>query len=287
MLTLSIIGAGRLGMSLGRLAHRSGRVRVDAVCCRSNSRAQAAVDFIGSGMPCDPETLPALSGAVLLSVPDDAIEACAATLAGHLRPGTVVFHASGARDRAALAPLASAGMATGSLHPAFSFADPARAVASFAGTLCALEGSDAALPVLETLVAALGGRAFRLAPGGKAAYHASLSIASNYLVALLAQAHAAAGLAGIAPEQADALLGGLMRQTLENALALGPQAALTGPIARGDVSTVALHLDALADAPSVRACYQALGRATLDLARPRLDAVAAEALDALLDGPPA
>jgi predicted short-subunit dehydrogenase-like oxidoreductase (DUF2520 family) len=282
MKILSIIGAGRVGMSVGRLVHASGYARIGAVCCRSNSHARAAVDFIGAGSPCTLNDLSGLSGLTLLSVSDDAIAGCAEALVPFARPGAVVFHASGVCDHLALAALADVGMATGSLHPAFSFADPARAVAAFAGTWCALEGDEAALATLEPLATAIGGRPFRLAPGGKAAYHAALSIGSNYLVALAAQAQAVAALAGIGPDLANALLDGLMRQTLDNVRSLGPAAALTGPIARGDVSTVARHLAVLADA-GARECYVALGRATLELARPGLDAAAVEGLSALFD----
>lgn len=267
-------------MSLGRLAHLSGHFRIGAVCCRNNSRARAAVDFIGAGQPCTFETLPTLSEINLLSVPDDALSCCAAALVPHARAGALVFHASGVHDRRTLAMLAAAGMSTGSLHPAFSFADPARAVSAFAGTLCALEGDPTALPALEALAAAIGGRAFRLAADGKAAYHAALSIASNYLVTLTALAQAAAGQAGIEPVLVNTLLGALMRQSLDNALTLGPEAALTGPISRGDVATVSRHLAVLED-PVARACYMALGRATLALARARLDPSACAALDAL------
>jgi predicted short-subunit dehydrogenase-like oxidoreductase (DUF2520 family) len=281
MQNLSIIGAGRLGTSLGRLSFLSGLVQIGSVCNRNMQHARDAVAFIGAGSAHVPGDLPPLSGLILLAVPDDAIAVSAAQLVGFVEPGAVVCHASGVHDHSVLAPLARAGVATGSLHPAFSFADPARAVASFAGTLCALEGEAAALPVLSTFAAAIGGRPFALAPGGKAAYHAALSIASNYLVTLTAEALAAAARAGIDATLARELLGSLMRQTLDNALALGPAAALTGPIARGDAATVARHLAVLDDA-AAQACYRALGRATLDLARPKLSAGTIAALTALL-----
>ncbi|MEQ6289125.1 Rossmann-like and DUF2520 domain-containing protein [Vogesella sp. GCM10023246] len=273
MLTLNIIGAGRLGKTLAKLAQRSGQYRIGAVVCRSLPAAQQACAFIGAGQPCaSVQALPA-ANLTLLAVPDGAIASVAAELAasGTLAAGSVAFHASGVGEAALLAPLAAAGVHCASLHPAFSFAEPARAAQGFAGTRCALEGDAAAFPVLRDFAHAIGGVPFDLAPGGKAAYHAALSIASNYLVTLHDLAARVAAQAGMADEVAAAVLGGLMRQTLENTLALGPQAALTGPIARGDAGTVARHRAVLLTADD--ALYCALGRATATLAADRLDAV--------------
>ncbi|MBV8048156.1 MAG: DUF2520 domain-containing protein [Paludibacterium sp.] len=266
MRTLAIFGGGRLGQSWGRLAQQSGRYRVVAVYCRTEAAALRAVDFVGAGQAAVLSAAATLAEVNLLSVPDDALAGLAQQLAAvSPTPGALAFHASGVLDRAVLQPLADTGVACGSLHPAFSFADPARAVAGFAGTLCALEGDATAEAALSAFAAAIGGRPFTLKPGGKPAYHASLAIASNFLVTLCGFAQNVAAQAGIEGEAARELLGGLMRQSLDNALALGAAAALTGPIARGDVATVERHLNVLG-APAERMLYRALGRATLDLA---------------------
>jgi predicted short-subunit dehydrogenase-like oxidoreductase (DUF2520 family) len=252
------------------------------VCCRSIEHAESAVTFIGAGIPIHDIASVPDSDLVLLSVPDGEIAGVAQQLAqATLSPGGLVFHASGVLDVSVLAPLRSRDILLGSLHPAYSFADPARAVAGFPGTLCALEGDEAGCQALEAFTRLIGGRPFRLAAGGKASYHAALSIASNFLVTLTGLAQSVAREAGIDPGLSRDLLGGLMRQTLDNALALGPDAALTGPIVRGDAETVARHLHALR-CPSEREIYLALARATLRLARPRLDEVHFQALSSLL-----
>jgi predicted short-subunit dehydrogenase-like oxidoreductase (DUF2520 family) len=110
--------------------------------------------------------------------------------------------------------------------------------------LCALEGDAAALP-LQDFAAAIGARPFALAPGGKAAYHAALSVASNYLVTLTDIARQLARQGGVDEALLSALLGPLMRGSLANALSMGTQQALTGPIVRGDAATVARHLAVL------------------------------------------
>jgi predicted short-subunit dehydrogenase-like oxidoreductase (DUF2520 family) len=253
-----------------------------AVCCRSAAHAESAAAFIGAGVPMEDIAGLPDSDLILLSVPDGEIAGVAQRLAQvTLSPGALVFHASGVLDVSVLAPLHSREILLGSLHPAYSFADPARAVAGFPGTLCALEGDEAGCLALEAFTRLIGGRPFRLAAGGKASYHAALSIASNFMVTLTGLAQSVACEAGIDSGLSRDLLGGLMRQTLENALALGPDAALTGPIVRGDAETVARHLHALR-CPSERETYLALARATLRLARPRLDEAHFQALSSLL-----
>ncbi|BAK78012.1 protein of unknown function [Pseudogulbenkiania sp. NH8B] len=285
MARLSIIGAGRLGRTLGRLAHDAGYAVVD-VLCRDAAHAAEALAFIGAGRAVTELAQLAPAELYLLAVPDAAIATTAQGLAdaGVVPPGTLVFHASGAGEAGLLAPLTARGVRIGSLHPAFSFAEPARAVAGFGGTLCALEGEESVCAELEGLAEALGARPFRLAPGGKAAYHAALSMASNYLVTLNALALQVAAGAGIEPLVASQLVGGLMRQTLDNTLALGPAAALTGPIVRGDAGTVARHLAVIDDALCADA-YRAMGRATLRLAGERLEEAARAELARLLDSP--
>ncbi|TCP12592.1 putative short-subunit dehydrogenase-like oxidoreductase (DUF2520 family) [Crenobacter luteus] len=282
MIGLNIVGAGRLGQSVAYLAAGSGRYRIGGVLCRSLARAEAAVAFVGAGTACaDFAALPDAE-LTLIAVPDARIAAVAAALAARDWPaGALVFHASGAGELDLLAPLAARGVAVGCLHPAFSFAEPARAVATFAGTPCALDGDDAAVARLAELACAIGGAPFRLALGGKAAYHAALSVASNYLVTLTSLAGRLAKDAGVPDAAVPGLLGPLMRQTLENALALGPEAALTGPIVRGDVGTVARHLAVLTE-PGDAAAYRALGRLTVALADGKLDGAARDALLARL-----
>lgn len=281
MQTLNIIGAGRLGQTLGRLAWLAG-YDIGSVVCRSVAAAEAACTFIGAGTPHTALHQVAPAALTLLAVPDGEIAAVAATLAkvGRMQPGQVVFHASGAGEAALLTPLAEQGVLCASLHPAFSFAEPARAVQGFAGTRCALEGDERAFADLQALTRAIGGQAFLLAPGGKAAYHAALAVASNYLVTVYHLALQLSQTAGMAPEQAQAVIGDLMQKTLANSLALGPEAALTGPVARGDAGTLRRHRAVMGEEQD--ALYCALGKATLALAERRLDTAQQAAVAAAL-----
>lgn len=203
---------------------------------------------------------------VLIAVPDDAIgEVAAAIAAGHaVGERHVVLHLSGLLDRHALRALAATGAALGSFHPLQSIADPSTASVRLRGAFAGLEGDDRALETGERLAGALGMHPVRLAPGAKAAYHAGAVIASNYVVVLASVAEGLAREAGVPPAQARALYLPLMQGTVGN-LALGPAAALTGPVRRGDAATVRRHLAALT--PADRALYRALGLVALAVAR--------------------
>ena len=273
MQTLNVIGPGRLGQSLARLAVDSGQYQIGGVLARSASSAAKALVFIGAGQVCLQLTDLPPADVWLLAVPDSSIALVAEELAVAqvVKAGDVVFHASGALEAKVLAPLQAQGAHIASLHPAFSFADPARAVATFAGTPCAIEGDVAACEMLNQFTQAIGGVPFALADGGKVAYHAALSMAANFLVTLSDLSLQTAHQAGIAPEMANRLVLGLMQQTLNNVQALGAASALTGPIVRGDAATVAQHLLVLPD--SLQAAYRALGVATVALAGERLSEV--------------
>jgi predicted short-subunit dehydrogenase-like oxidoreductase (DUF2520 family) len=186
--------------------------------------------------------------AILLCVPDAEIPSAAATVAG---AASLVGHTSGATPLSALAPAERAGAALFGLHPLQTVTreDAARSGALFAGAGCAIAGSTPeAVAVAEALARSLGMTPFEIDDAGRAAYHAAASIASNFLVTLQAAAEEVAAGAGLAPEDARALLAPLVRRTLENHAALGPERALTGPVARGDEGTVAAQRAAVEDA---------------------------------------
>jgi predicted short-subunit dehydrogenase-like oxidoreductase (DUF2520 family) len=205
----------------------------------------------------------------LLGTGDAGLAPLAALLAGTAvaRAAPIVFHVSGALSTEELAPLRAVNAALASCHPLTSFADPAALALRFAGTPCALEGDGRALELLAPAFAAIGARTFRIRAADKLLYHAGAVFASNYLVALLDMATRAYDSAGIDEAEALMLMRPLVDETISNVFARGPEAALTGPIARGDVALVRRQYGALAarDAGLAHA-YRALARATARLA---------------------
>ncbi|HEX8691649.1 MAG TPA: Rossmann-like and DUF2520 domain-containing protein [Longimicrobium sp.] len=265
------VGAGRLGLALGLCLHRAGAVASLAF----SGRRQDAPDhplFRGDPpparylSPADPPP-PGLTG-ILVAVPDGAISDAVAELAAReLPPGVPVLHASGSRSLDVLAPLAGRGHPVGGLHALAAIADPVEGAERLRGASFGVEGEGAARALAERLVAACGGRALAIRPGGKALYHAAAVFASNYAVALLSVAGRLMREAGVEPGDSGPALTALAAGAVENAAARGPAAALTGPVARGDVETVELHLARLSGAD--RHLYCLLGLEALRLAQAR------------------
>ncbi|MDP1673991.1 MAG: DUF2520 domain-containing protein, partial [Burkholderiales bacterium] len=185
--TLNLIGPGRAGLTLAALLAGGGACALQDVLSAEYATAQSAVAFIGSGLAV--RRLPEMRAAALwlLTPPDAAIAPVAAALAasGTIRSGDIVFHCSGSLPSSLLAPLAASGAHIASLHPLKSFADPAAALQSFAGTWCTVEGDAAAIAVLQPLFEGLGAQVATIDPAGKTLYHAASVLVCNGLTALM------------------------------------------------------------------------------------------------------
>lgn len=227
--TTTVIGRGRLGTAL-------------AAALNAGEPAGRGSDGAGADI-------------VLLCVPDSEIAAAASAVAGG-RDGVLVGHCSGATTLAPLAPHEAF-----SLHPLMSV--PAQG-ADFAGARCAVAGSTPrALGTAHELAARLGMTAVEIDDADRAAYHAAASMASNFLVTLQAAAEQVLASTGADRD----LLVPLVRATVENWAALGPERALTGPIARGDEATVERQRAAVEErAPQLLTLFDALADATRELA---------------------
>jgi len=259
-----------MGQALGRLLRERGE-SIAAVASRSPERAVEAAAFVGGGATAvSYAEIPQHATRVLVAVPDDAICDVARVLAGAgIHRGTAL-HTSGARGPEALAALAAVGVACGTLHPLQTVANPEEGVRVLPGVAFAIDGAPEAAAWAERLVALLGGLALHVPAATRPLYHAAAVVASNYMIALMSTAVMLMGEAGVDEATARQALEPLARTSLENALRLGPAAALTGPIARGDAETVRGHLVALAKTPAtVESLYCAAGLATLDIARQR------------------
>jgi predicted short-subunit dehydrogenase-like oxidoreductase (DUF2520 family) len=297
---VGLVGVGNLGSTL-TLALAARGANVVALASRHPERAAAlAAGIPGCALYRAPAAVAAVADLVLLAVPDDAIADLDAAISW--RPEQAVVHFSGARGTATLAHAAARGAGVAALHPLMIFPRPApdavTALARFSGCAWALEASDATVAGrLEALVAALDGHVVRLTGDERVPYHLAAVLASNYVVALLGAAVALWEGFGVDGRVAlDALLP-LLRATVANLDALGPSAALAGPVARGDLTTVAAHLawlrqqddgaatSAMLDRAALRAAYRDLARLAIPLARARgsLADDAAEALERLLE----
>jgi len=270
---LYVYGAGRLGHTLASLWQQAEVLAVASVHNRSRESALAATKFIGAGEARLASELPTIAEAaphrLMLSVPDGEIAGVATRLAEQLpeaTAGSIAFHCSGSLASELLDPLRQRGYAVASLHPVKSFADPALAAASFAGTWCAVEGDSVAVAQLTTLVEAIGGRCFGVDAAAKSVYHAGSVFASNCVVGLMEAARRCFAEAGIEGGVAAEILGSIARGTLANVARLGTTQALTGPIARGEAEVVARQMAALGQSQPVLAeVYRAVGLLLVEL----------------------
>lgn len=268
--TLNLVGAGRVGRTLGRLWQSHGVLQLQDVLTTSQESAQAAVRFIGAGRVANALEEMRPADYWFLAVPDRQIAASAAALASARRdaPPARAFHASGALAAAELAPLQAQGWQVASAHAILSFAAPDRAAEQFAGTPCALEGDAAAVAALQPLLSAIGARCFTVAAEHKLLYHAAAVFATNFLPVLQATAESLWQHSGVPPALLPELRASLLRNAVDNILALGPAAALTGPAARGDLALVQRQGQAVTQwNAQAGAAYAALSELASRLAR--------------------
>lgn len=283
-LSVSIIGAGRLGTALAHALKRAGH-RVDLVITNHASSARRAALATSVPIAVAFDHLERSNSAIrrllatdllLISTPDDAIEPVAKAVAEifrrqtrRLKPGAkIVFHTSGALSAEILDPLREAGFAAGSLHPLVSVARSA-SPDIFRNAYFCIEGERRALQVARAIVKQLGGQSFSIASESKPLYHAAAAMSSGHLVALFDLATEMLARCGISRRRAEAILVPLVESTVKNIAANGAAKALTGPLARGDLATVKKHLAAmeakgLFDAAEI---YASIGKRALTLAK--------------------
>jgi predicted short-subunit dehydrogenase-like oxidoreductase (DUF2520 family) len=264
-LGVGVIGAGRVGSVLAAALGRAGH-RVVAVSAVSD----AAVRRIRRNLPGVPVLPPdqVLAGAdlVLLTVPDDVLPGLVAGLASAGAPmqGRLVAHASGRHGLAVLEPAVRQAALPLALHPVMTFTGRPDDIDKLAGICFGVTAPEPLRQVAEALVVEMGGEPVFIAEELRGLYHAALASSANHLVTLVVQAADLLRQAGVA--NPGRLLGPLLFAALDNALRLG-DAALTGPVARGDADTVASHIQALrAASPEAVAAYVALARLTADRA---------------------
>jgi predicted short-subunit dehydrogenase-like oxidoreductase (DUF2520 family) len=262
MPALAIVGAGRVGRGLGARIREAGWT-IGTVVTRGLPSARAAVRAIGGGTPVAGLTRRVLlSDVILLSVPDHSLADVARDLAsvgGAELRGKIVLHTSGALPADVLEPLAACGARTGSLHPMQAFGRHSRP--RLDGVLFGLDGHATALRMARRIANSLGGTVVRIAPGKKAEYHCAGTFAASNVLASVEAGIQLLLAAGFKRREATRALLRLVRQTLENHELLGPRGAWTGPLSRGDLSTVELHWEVLGRYPvEYRQAYAGLAR---------------------------
>jgi predicted short-subunit dehydrogenase-like oxidoreductase (DUF2520 family) len=226
-------------------------------------------DKVKAGIAVDVTQAVAEADLIFLTVPDDLVGGFAKEISRTTEPlkEKFFFHTSGVLEAEVLRPIREKGGIIGSIHPLQTFADRDHGWKALPGSWFALDGDEAARQRGEELVQALCGKAFILPPGRKPLYHAAACIAANFLVTLEYISSRLLGLCGVPEESFYSVAGPLIEQAVKNIKNKGVPYALTGPVTRGDLGTVSLHLDRLQDwAPEYVEFYRVMLQHTLELA---------------------
>lgn len=288
MSDIVIIGAGKVGTSLGYALSRKNHT-IKALVCKSIYSAKESQKMIGQGEIFEDKAPAARQGLwIILSVPDDEIEKTALELATSDVEwgGRFVFHCSGLLSTESLKHLEKKGALTASIHPIQSFPQKKPALDAFKGICFGLEGKGKALDLAKRIARQLGGQYVILESKDKPLYHVACSMASNFLVTLL---DAASFLLGQIDKDENLnlkLLFPLVQGTLQNVKNFNTHSALTGPILRGDEKSIQKHLMALRKLPLQEKLYRELGTYMLQIVEgeKKLPSKKIRAMRALLGG---
>ncbi|WP_329357256.1 Rossmann-like and DUF2520 domain-containing protein [Streptomyces anulatus] len=264
-LTVGVVGAGRVGPALAASLQLAGH-RPVAVSGVSDASRRRAAELLPDVPVVEPAEVLARAELVLLTVPDDVLPTLVEGLAetGAVRPGQLLVHTSGRYGARVLDPALRAGALPLALHPAMTFTGTAVDVQRLAGCSFGVTAPEELRLAAEALVIEMGGEPEWIAEESRPLYHAALALGANHLVTLVTQSMELLAKAGVAAP--DRMLGPLLGAALDNALRSG-DAALTGPVARGDAGTVAAHIGELREhAPQAVAGYIEMARATADRA---------------------
>lgn len=263
-----IVGAGQVGVGLYR-AFRAAGAGVLGLHSRRHTPFATS-----SG------TLPISLGdanAVIVAVQDEQIDATIGELVEsttstgkrRLASGTVIVHTSGGAEPSLIPRLGELGLNGGTFHPLVPFANPDRAPELLRKGWIGIDGDEQARATSRRMAGQLGARTLEIPPGMKPVYHAAAVISSNFPVVLESVAAGILADAGIPERSAQQAVHSLMEAAVSNTADALPDAALTGPVVRGDVDAVYRHLQALRHNADARALYRRLSFAALEIARRR------------------
>ncbi len=249
-MNINIIGAGRVGKTIGRLIKDQNAATIKMVYNTNPESGKNAIAFIQQGasvtnlLDIEPADI------TLITTPDDDIEPTCQQLVKLkvIQPGSIVLHCCGTKTSDDLKSARELNCKVASVHPMRSFADPNASIKNFKNTYCAIEGDKEAVATLNQLFQAIGARTFIVDKNKKTIYHIAGVFASNYLVNLYQTSVDCLEEAGVDTETAGNIVCSLMQGTVNNLATLkSAKAALSGPIKRGDLNTVKSHIDALSE----------------------------------------
>jgi len=283
MKSFSIIGAGKVGVSLG-LALVSKGLRLKYISDCNPDAARRAEKLIKMGKTTQNNRLATQAAEIsFICVPDGLIRKVVRELSELDLDGHYIFHTSGAVTSRVLRPLSRQGAVVASFHPIQTFATTCPDPDIFRGIFFSLEGDEKAIELGQSLAGKLQSGVILISPANKPLYHLACSMASNFMVVLLAEVKNLFELLGLDEKACLEVIYPLLSRTLLNVKELGCEQSLTGPILRGDLKTVKGHLKALSSQPDLEKLYRLMSLEALKMAEKRgLSASKVKALKRLL-----
>ena len=268
---IGFIGAGKVGISFGIYLTRKG-FQIYGYYSRTFESARNAADRTGSKAVEDMGVLVKNSDVIFITTGDDEISKVCSNLAEKnlLTKGKIVVHMSGALSSRILHSAIERGCCVYSLHPLQAFADVEKASLDLNNTVFSIEGDLERMDIMESILEKTGNPYYKLTQQQKGIYHAAACVLSNYMVTLMDYGLSLYKSIGIDGQDALNAVRPLIQGTLDNVMELGPEGALTGPIARGDIQTVKSHVEALKKySPESLEFYKQMALMTVELAKKR------------------
>jgi predicted short-subunit dehydrogenase-like oxidoreductase (DUF2520 family) len=273
MLNIAIVGAGKVGLTLGRILVENGE-KVVCVVSKTMRSAKAGGKYLRcKRISTSLESIPESTNLIFIATPHSAVEGVASNLSRlrHLRFKRLsACHASGMLSAVALDPLRNQGATVFSFHPLQTFPRDFKVsdiVPTARGIYYACDGTPSAIRKAKLLARKLEGRVIEIRPDQRAFYHAACVVASNHLTTMLSVLEVMFRKLGTSEKEFYKVFKPIITATLRNVGGTTPAAALSGPIARGGVETIAEHFSSIKQyAPELLPYFRTLTLETVKLA---------------------
>lgn len=244
---IGFIGAGKVGFTLGKYFSEHGK-DITGYFSRSEDSAKEAAEFTGSRCFTDMGELIEESDVLFLTVPDGIITDVYRQVVKNPVRDKLICHCSGAMTaRKAFPDISETGAFAYSVHPLFAVSSKYKAYEELADVFFAIEGDEEHMDDIEGLLKSACLHYQRIESDSKIGYHCAAAIASNLMIGLVKESVDILGRCGFSPDDALSALTPLIRGNVQHMLDDGLSESLTGPLERGDISTIEKHLDIFAD----------------------------------------
>lgn len=277
---IGFIGAGRVGVSLGKYFMEKGR-KVTGYYSLSPESAKWAAEFTNTTCYESLQEVISSSDMLLFTVPDNAISEVWEEAKPYVS-GKIIGHCSGLHSSKIFSDAGSNGNYAYSIHPLFAVSSKENSWKEFSKVLFTIEGDTTYLHTIEEMFQRMGNRTRIISAENKIKYHAAAALSSNYMTALFFMAEKLFLECGFEEKEAVEELYALAKGNLDHILEQGCVNALTGPLERNDVDTVRMHMQSLE--PGMRAVYQANARYLIEVARLKHPKRDYSAMQAVCDG---